>query len=334
VHQKLTDLTISAIIPPTRGQAVYKDALSPLQVRVSPGGAKTFFTVVGKGKRHTIGRVGEVSLKAARDVARRIRAEKTLGRYFSQSADWITARDEYLAEAKLKRRAKTYREYDRILKRYFDFTGQLKALTKRDVLNALGKIESRSQRDHALVAVRVFFRWAVAHGYLDADPTNGVSRTQSTSRARVLTDEELGRIWRACEQSLELRPKGHVKTAYSLAENGDQLQSLPANFARIVQLLILTGQRRGEIAALQSSWINLNQAVFILPASITKNGREQTIPIGSTTQTLLNSSMRDGLLFTARGSTSKPFNGWSKSKAALDKVSGVTDWTMGDSEFG
>jgi integrase len=36
------------------------------------------------------------------------------------------------------------------------------------------------------------------------------------------------------------------------------------------------------------------------------------------------------ILFLARGSTSRPFTGWSKGKAALDKVSGVKDWTLHD----
>ena len=83
---RLTDVTINAIKPPPTGQAIYKDAGSPLQLRVSAGGTKTFFTVIGNGKRRTIGRFGEVSLAQARDVARRVRAEKTLGRYASTSA--------------------------------------------------------------------------------------------------------------------------------------------------------------------------------------------------------------------------------------------------------
>jgi integrase len=38
-----------------------------------------------------------------------------------------------------------------------------------------------------------------------------------------------------------------------------------------------------------------------------------------------------GTLFPARGTnSSKPFSGWSKSKAALDKLSAVSDWTLHD----
>jgi integrase len=43
-----------------------------------------------------------------------------------------------------------------------------------------------------------------------------------------------------------------------------------------------------------------------------------------------NSNAAHSLLFPARGTTDKPFNGWGKSKAALDEKSGVTDWTLHD----
>jgi len=35
-------------------------------------------------------------------------------------------------------------------------------------------------------------------------------------------------------------------------------------------------------------------------------------------------------MFAARGKSGTSFNGWSKSKVALDKLSGVTGWTLHD----
>jgi integrase len=40
--------------------------------------------------------------------------------------------------------------------------------------------------------------------------------------------------------------------------------------------------------------------------------------------------MSNPFLSPARGQSHQPFNGWSKSKAALDKLSGVTGWTLHD----
>jgi hypothetical protein len=107
---RLTDVAINAITPPETGQAIYKDAGSPLQLRVSPGGAKTFFTVIGNGRRHTIGPFSEVSLAQARDVARRVRAEKTLGRYSSQSVPLDQARAEYLSQIVVRPNTRRYYE--------------------------------------------------------------------------------------------------------------------------------------------------------------------------------------------------------------------------------
>src|SRR5207248_3236424 len=90
----------------------------------------------------------------------------------------------------------------------------------------------------------------------------------------------------------------------------------------IVRLLLLTGQRRGEIAALRAEYVNGD--IITLPATLCKNGREHRFPTSAQSSAILaplcNST---GLLFPARHSTSKshPFNGWSKSKAALDKKS-------------
>jgi hypothetical protein len=55
---RLTDVFVAAIKAPTAGRAIYKEEISPLQLRVMQSGVKTFFAVVGNGKRHTIGRYG------------------------------------------------------------------------------------------------------------------------------------------------------------------------------------------------------------------------------------------------------------------------------------
>ena len=74
------------------------------------------------------------------------------------------------------------------------------------------------------------------------------------SRSRILSDAELKRVWDAYEK-LEKK------------ENGpDPLPSVPAAFPAIVKLLILTGQRRGGIAALKTSFIDLDKKAITLPA--------------------------------------------------------------------
>jgi hypothetical protein len=88
-------------------------------------------------------------------------------------------------------------------------------------------------------------------------------------------------------------------------------------------------QRRGEIAALRKEWI-CNDTIT-LPREIAKNAREHKFPIGRTAQFVLASQkLENSLIFPARGNLTKPFNGWSNSKVALDKASGVSGWMLHD----
>lgn len=123
------------------------------------------------------------------------------------------------------------------------------------------------------------------------------------SRDRVLDDDELAKVWRTA-------------------------QAIGYPYGTIVQLLILTGQRSGEIAALQWDWIGGD--VITIPASATKNARATTIPLGPMTQASIDTIPRLGpLLFPARGYTDKPFRGFGVSKIVLDKC-GVTNFTHHD----
>src|SRR3979409_1339899 len=90
--------------------AAAKDTGSPLGVRVPPNGIKTFIVILGSGKRHTIGRYGEVTLSQAREAARRLRAEKTLGRIFPAAVSLSEARNKYLSEVEIRDNTRAYYE--------------------------------------------------------------------------------------------------------------------------------------------------------------------------------------------------------------------------------
>jgi len=94
-----------------------------------------------------------------------------------------------------------------------------------------------------------------------------------------------------------------------------------------VKLLILTGQRKGEITKLTGGMVGEN--TITLPPALTKNGREHTFPIGSTAKALLSPPPEDGYFFLALGRIA-PFNGHSTCKPKLDKRCGVTGWTLHD----
>jgi hypothetical protein len=47
----LTDIGVRALKPPAQGQTTTWDAASPLGVRVTENGAKTYIVMIGSGKR-------------------------------------------------------------------------------------------------------------------------------------------------------------------------------------------------------------------------------------------------------------------------------------------
>jgi integrase len=67
------------------------------------------------------------------------------------------------------------------------------------------------------------------------------------------------------------------------------------------------------------------------PPWLTKNGRAHSFPIANFTSCVLSklNTVSSRLIFPARSFKSS-FCGWGKRKAALDKRSGATNWTLHD----
>jgi integrase len=320
---RLTDLRVQSLPPPESGQKTYRcDTLPGFGVRVSQGGAKTFVLMVGRDRQLvSIGRYPIISLQDARTVAREMLAERTLGKHRPARLRMADALTRYYAEKEAKNKASTLAITRGIINRQFKALANknLDEITPDDIAKATDKLLKNghpSAANHALTAARTFFKWCTRRGYIQHSPVENLERpSRLVSRDRVLTDDELRTVWNAADQ-----------VGYP--------------FGDIVKLLILTGQRRTEIGSLKAAWCSLTsskdgelspapladggvdtQPSICLPSEITKNHRAHTFPIGALTATILSSSITTSttLLFPARGQTTKPFNGWSKSKAGLGK---------------
>ncbi len=306
----ITDITLRAAKAPGRGsETIWDGSLRNFGVRISCGGTKSFIILLGQGRRQAIGRYPVITLAQARDKASKIFAERTLGRHAPSTITWEDATTQFLAHSERKNRPGTHKDYKRILAKYFPFTGRLSEITKQQISKRLDRLaDTPCQQNNALVCAKSFFRWAVNRGYLDYHPMAAFSPQRRAPRERVLSDDELTRVWKATGEL--------------------------GAFGTIARLLILTGQRRTEIGSLQFSW--LRDDVITLPGSATKNGRAHTIPLGKMATSTLKSHAPSELwngatfLFPARGEPSRSFNGWSNSKAMLDTVSAVTGWTLHD----
>lgn len=294
---RFTDLAIQSL-----SEGVHFDERTPgFGIRV--GKHRKTWLVVKQPNRTKVrlGHYPELSLKDARQ-----RAQVALGTPLAQKTypTFPEAIEEFLGQNKWRPHPRKVLEQS--LRKHFAWTKTIDKISHQDVLAAVEAVPTQGAKSHAIKDIRTFFNWMVPR-YLPVSPTVGIKMPSYVPRARVLTDDELRKVWIAAGQC--------------------------GTFGVIVKMLCLTGQRRGEIAALRSEWISDGKISF--PKEVTKNGKEHTFPIGTLTRSLLTNSQSclnsksGSLLFPARGATTS-FNGWSKSKVALDNLSGVTGYGLHD----
>jgi len=312
---RLTDLSVKRLLVPQKGRVTYNDDSVPgFGVRVSSRGVRSFILVVGRNrKRITIGRYPTIMLSEARARARELIAERVLGKDDVPSLKFEDAVPIFIAsrygDDYIKPRTKE--ETERLLRRHFlpKFRHEQLANIKTHEIAAVidGLRKTPSIAHHAFGAIRLFFRWAEGRQYVLRSPC-AILQPPPTSIAR---DRVLSRY--------------EIKSVLAVVRENS------GSFSTIAELLLLTGQRRGEIMNLRADWIDWDGRTITFPAKVTKNKRQHTIPFGPRAEELLKRGEPKGLLFPALGTDGKrPYGGWSKSKAKLDKRCPLLDWTLHD----
>lgn len=297
---QLTDVVVRNLKPSEKRAIYYDQNLVGFGVRVETSGTKAFTLIYGANRqRITIGRVGIISLADARKKAKRVLAEHTLGKIRPQNITYDEAKEQYLQDSEERNKPRTTKDYRRFLNSYFKYgRTPIAEIKQPDIKRRVAKLNSKpSEKYHAFVAFRTFLRWCVKNLYIQHSPMEGLSPPPQKSRDRILTLDEL-------------------KTVLNASLTSEK------PYCNIVALLILTGQRRGEISNLK--WEYINGDLITLPAAITKNGREHTFPLSpAAIQIISNISNDSEFLFPARvshvrGKPSSTFNGFSKAKAQFD----------------
>jgi hypothetical protein len=123
------------------GTTLWDDTLKGFGVRCGKQ-SKTFIVLIGSGRRQKVGRYPLISLQDARGEAKRILAEKELGRVRPTHTAWNDARDAFLQHIDSTRRASTHRDYAWRLKRHFPFARKgVGDVTIKDVLIELSALK-------------------------------------------------------------------------------------------------------------------------------------------------------------------------------------------------
>jgi integrase len=142
---------------------------------------------------------------------------------------------------------------------------------------------------------------------LEKSPCQGIQKPAKTApRDRVLTDNEVRSVW------LSLEVVGYP-------------------YGPFAQILLLTGQRKGEVAGMRWTELDFRESLWSIPADRNKSDRAHVVPLTSKVLELIEGLPRSDptLVFPTRapGRTLHDFSRW---KAELDAASKVTNWRLHD----
>ena len=305
----LTDLQIKRRKAPETGQKTHYDSALPgFGIPVSQGGTKTFVVLCGEDRRRrSLGRYPDLSLSEARLLAKQAQVDITLDdknpKSLPPKVPFETARAKFLSDCEARTKPRTVDEYRRLLYRHFHFEQNISDLTRHDIASVVETIKKTSEQKHAFVAIRTMINWCVKRSLLNLSPVPPMT-FKTRPRERVLSERELAIVW-------------------------NRASRFGYPYGTIVQLLILTGQRKREVVGLHHSWIANNRIVY--PSEFVKNQRSHTIPVGNWALGLISSLPdKTGLLFPSRFEDRLPFNGFSKCKAVFDQDLEVEPYTLHD----
>ncbi len=175
----------------------------------------------------------------------------------------------------------------------------IKSITKRDVVKLLDDIADDGAPETAArvrAILSKFFNWAVDRDIVDASPVpKGSTAKQGASRERVLADWEVRLVWLAC---------GKVGWP----------------FGPLVKLLLLTAQRRNEVAhaARREFELSGNNQLWSIPPERSKNGKEHVVPLPPLALDLIAEVPKVGDIYLLSTTGDTPVSGFSKAKAAID----------------
>jgi integrase len=317
---KLTRVNIAKLtLPADKSEALYwDDDVHGLGLRIRAGGSRTFVFQYKHGnrtRRITLGHCSALDPATARKTAgelyartklgqdpaaerdeRRAQADETFGSHIKPFLNWQRGRV----------RPSTLRHFERHLLVNLSALHPLpiSAISRREIATQLARLSESSpvQANRTRSSLATFLNWAMREGLTETNAALLTNKNAEKPRERVLSDGEIKALWNAL-------PDG--------------------DFADIVRILFLTGQRATEISDLRWDEIDFEKDVIRLPPHRTKNRRSHTIPISSPVRSILEARRQNGRDHVF-GIGQRGFSGWSKCKARLDEAIKIPAWRIHD----
>jgi integrase len=344
---RLTALSVQRIKAPKGGRMELFDAVLPgFGIRITDKDARSYFCMcmAGSGpvvrnadgeiiggrrlRRFTIGNARVIPLDEAREKARDILRGAAAGE------DPTTARElsaptfrgyatAYLERRKSSLRPSTYVEWVRLLTMMYRRWDNLPLdqIRSQDVVAFLDDTVTRApvHANRLLSALKTMFADAVRRGVIGTSPVAMLKPpTKERPRERALTDAEIALFWQAA---------GNLGWPW-----GDAFR-----------LLLLTGQRRGQVQLMEWGEIDLERRTWLIAGHKMKTGRPHDVSISDPALEILtqaqDAARRLGTLdahapvFHIDG---KPLAAFGKAKARLDRLmqhtarEAIPGWTLHD----
>lgn len=318
---RITKAGVDSALAQAKTAIHWDDRLKGFGLRVEPSGKKSYVLQYRMGgrasgtRRLTIGRHGSPwTPNTARDEAERLLRmiatgtdpiEATRDRQrLEQDLAFAPYAEKFLEEyGRRNWRPRTWSSAESNLRRYvIPILGRkpLPAISRSDLLAVFDGLPAASPAlpRNLFAQVRKLFAWACEREDIERSPFEGFRSPSSVpSRERVLNDRELVAILRATREVGE-------------------------PFGALIRLLLVTGQRRDEVASMRWEELDRPTALWSIPGSRTKNGRGHQVPICTTALEELDriagrkTWLKAGLVFSTNGRTA--VSGFSRMKRRLD----------------
>ena len=276
--RRLSDALLRNLKGKDRTYLVWDDRQGGFGVAVTPNGTISFkvtYYVKNRLRWYTLDKYPSIGLKDARELAQKIRAKAVLGedamaqKVNARQGETLKSVSEQYVERCSKQKNKSWRQADNLMKRYvLPKLGSrlVKDITHQDIRNLFNSLTIDKQRpvvaNQSLAAVSAVLKWALEWKMVEENVARGIERNKVKAEERFLTDAELALMWLLLDDPL--------------------------------RLILVTGQRPGEVAKMRWEDIDLNEKLWTLPGDPvgdwpgTKNARTHEVPLSEQTISILN----------------------------------------------
>jgi integrase len=322
MRKTLTDKGVAALKPQATRYAFPDPEMTGHYVRVQPSGTRTFVTVArtpaGKQVWSHIGAADVMAIADARELASKIikRVRSGLPAIETKADSVIAVAAEWVKRHVRPKKLRSRWEIIRLLKSHIRPAWgdrEFISIRRSDVTKLLDHVEDRSGARTADRVLTTFSSIAHWHASRTDDYVPPIARgmrrqgTKEQARDRTLDDAELRAVWAVAETS--------------------------GAFGSIVKLCLLTAQRSRKVATMKWADIDVT-GVWTVPQEPREKDAGGALLLPEMALAIIKAQPRIGsspYVFPGRG-TSGPFNGFNKSKGALDAKlpADMSDWVVHD----